>query len=267
MEYLGPDREAIGREKAAIMRPGKPAVFSDPVPPASVAAYAKEIGADLLRAHTALLPLARTPRITGFRAPGYNTSGALLEAVADLGYEYDSSLLPSPIYFALRAAAIGAYAVLRRPSRSLRGSLRAFAGPQAPYPVAPERPWRPHPGGRLLEIPITCEPVTRAPLIGTTWVVAGERLRRRMLMSVLERLSIVNFEMHAIDLLDASDPGVPPDLGRAQRDLGIPVKRKMRAFRELFRMLSEEREIATLGAIAERARASASGSRQSRRDR
>jgi len=47
MEYLGPDREAIGREKAAIMRPGKPAVFSDPVPPASVAAYAKEIGADL----------------------------------------------------------------------------------------------------------------------------------------------------------------------------------------------------------------------------
>lgn len=47
MEYLGPDREAIGREKAAIMRPGKPAVFSDPVPPASVAAYAQEIGADL----------------------------------------------------------------------------------------------------------------------------------------------------------------------------------------------------------------------------
>ncbi|MBC7957924.1 MAG: bifunctional tetrahydrofolate synthase/dihydrofolate synthase [Cytophagales bacterium] len=47
MEYLGPDRESIGREKAAIMRPGKPAVFSDPVPPLSVAAYAQEVGADL----------------------------------------------------------------------------------------------------------------------------------------------------------------------------------------------------------------------------
>jgi len=47
MEYLGPDRESIGREKAAIMRPGKPAIFSDPVPPHSVAAYAEEIGADL----------------------------------------------------------------------------------------------------------------------------------------------------------------------------------------------------------------------------
>ncbi len=47
MEYLGPNRESIGREKAAIMRPGKPAIFSDPVPPHSVAAYAQEIGADL----------------------------------------------------------------------------------------------------------------------------------------------------------------------------------------------------------------------------
>jgi dihydrofolate synthase/folylpolyglutamate synthase len=47
MEYLGPDREAIGREKAAIMRPGKPAIFSDPVPPASVGNHAKDIGADL----------------------------------------------------------------------------------------------------------------------------------------------------------------------------------------------------------------------------
>ncbi|MCR5882990.1 bifunctional tetrahydrofolate synthase/dihydrofolate synthase [Rhizobacter sp. J219] len=47
MEYLGPDREAIGREKAAIMRPGRPAIFSDPVPPASVGEYARSVGAHL----------------------------------------------------------------------------------------------------------------------------------------------------------------------------------------------------------------------------
>ncbi len=45
--YLGPDRESIGREKAAIMRPGKPAVVSDPLPPASVIEHAEAIGADL----------------------------------------------------------------------------------------------------------------------------------------------------------------------------------------------------------------------------
>lgn len=47
MEYLGPDRESIGREKAHVMRPGKPAVVSDPVPPASVVRHGEAIGADL----------------------------------------------------------------------------------------------------------------------------------------------------------------------------------------------------------------------------
>ena len=47
MEYLGPDRESIGLEKAQVMRPGKPAIVSDPVPPQSVVAHAQAIGADL----------------------------------------------------------------------------------------------------------------------------------------------------------------------------------------------------------------------------
>ena len=47
MEWLGPDRESIGLEKAQIMRPGKPCIVSDPLPPASVVAHAERIGADL----------------------------------------------------------------------------------------------------------------------------------------------------------------------------------------------------------------------------
>lgn len=46
-EYLGPDRESVGREKAHIMRPGRPVVVSDPMPPASIAAHAQAVGADL----------------------------------------------------------------------------------------------------------------------------------------------------------------------------------------------------------------------------
>jgi dihydrofolate synthase / folylpolyglutamate synthase len=47
MDYLGPDRERIGREKAHVMRAGKPAIVSDPMPPASVVEHANTIGADL----------------------------------------------------------------------------------------------------------------------------------------------------------------------------------------------------------------------------
>lgn len=47
MEFLGDDREKIGYEKAGIMRTGRPAIVSDPVPPQSVEDRAREIGADL----------------------------------------------------------------------------------------------------------------------------------------------------------------------------------------------------------------------------
>jgi dihydrofolate synthase/folylpolyglutamate synthase len=42
VEYLGPDRESIGREKAGIFRAGRPAVIADPQPPRSVLAATGE---------------------------------------------------------------------------------------------------------------------------------------------------------------------------------------------------------------------------------
>ena len=49
-EFLGHDRETIGREKAGILRRGKPAIVSDPLPPKSVIDEARAVGADLYRA-------------------------------------------------------------------------------------------------------------------------------------------------------------------------------------------------------------------------
>jgi dihydrofolate synthase/folylpolyglutamate synthase len=49
MDFLGSDRESIGFEKAGIMRAGRPAIVSDPVPPQSVIDHAHKIGADLWR--------------------------------------------------------------------------------------------------------------------------------------------------------------------------------------------------------------------------
>ncbi len=46
-EYLGPDRESIGFEKAGIYRPGRPAICADPDPPARLIAHAGAIGARL----------------------------------------------------------------------------------------------------------------------------------------------------------------------------------------------------------------------------
>jgi dihydrofolate synthase/folylpolyglutamate synthase len=46
-EYLGETRERIGWEKAHIFRAGRPAICSDPAPPATLIEHARAIGADL----------------------------------------------------------------------------------------------------------------------------------------------------------------------------------------------------------------------------
>ena len=48
-EYLGSGREEIGLEKAGIFRTGRPAIVSDPDPPASVVRHARTLGAYLQR--------------------------------------------------------------------------------------------------------------------------------------------------------------------------------------------------------------------------
>lgn len=46
-QWLGNDRESIGREKAGIFRGGRPAICADPHPPGAVLKYAESIGAEL----------------------------------------------------------------------------------------------------------------------------------------------------------------------------------------------------------------------------
>jgi dihydrofolate synthase / folylpolyglutamate synthase len=47
MEFLGPDRESIGWEKAHVMRAGRPAVLADPMPPQRMLRFGETLGADL----------------------------------------------------------------------------------------------------------------------------------------------------------------------------------------------------------------------------
>jgi dihydrofolate synthase/folylpolyglutamate synthase len=47
VDFLGPDRESIGREKAGIMRSNRPAVCSDPNPPNSLVEHARGLGTEL----------------------------------------------------------------------------------------------------------------------------------------------------------------------------------------------------------------------------
>ena len=69
-EYLGEDREAIGVEKAGILRAGKPCVLAERDPPSSVLRYAYAIGAFAIRGYSDYLVEER-PGGWRWREPGY----------------------------------------------------------------------------------------------------------------------------------------------------------------------------------------------------
>ena len=51
-DYLGDDREAIGREKAGILRSDRPLILADPDPPASIIAEAQRLSAPVFKINT-----------------------------------------------------------------------------------------------------------------------------------------------------------------------------------------------------------------------
>ena len=80
MEYLGPDRESIGREKAGIMRAGRTVVVSDPMPPQSILDHATEVGADLWRVGTDF-NVSGDPQQWGWAGRGRRYSGLAYPAL------------------------------------------------------------------------------------------------------------------------------------------------------------------------------------------
>ena len=70
-DYLGPDRESIGAEKAGILRAGKPCVLAEKDPPSSVLRRAYAIGAFAIRGHSDYLVDDLGAGGWRWREPGY----------------------------------------------------------------------------------------------------------------------------------------------------------------------------------------------------
>ena len=174
----------------------------------------------------------------GFRAPGYTLSAELVEVLADLELAYDSSVLPSPAYFAARSAAILLKALRGRRSRSLFGGFEMSLASRRPYILG----WPPFVrrgervgdrGGGLRELPIATLPWARIPLIGTTLVLAGPENAVR-LCRLLANDFFVNLELHGIDLCAPDDPGMASLAGH-QPDASVSLVRKLASISAVIR--------------------------------
>ncbi len=181
---------------------------------------AAEIAQDLVKCEEALAA-ADIPRPRGFRAPGYTLSRPLLETVRERGYAYDSSLLPSPPYYAAKACAVAWHALRGRKSESILGPPAQLFGRRGP-----------HLRHGVRELPVATLPLLRFPVIGT-FVLGAPWLARAGFAG--EHL---NLELHGIDALDASE--VPKEIAAAQPGLRTPAREKLRRLGKLLDSLPGE---------------------------
>jgi peptidoglycan/xylan/chitin deacetylase (PgdA/CDA1 family) len=169
--------------------------------------------ADVVAAFDAIEDLGAA-RPEGFRAPGYNLSSSLVAALVEARAQWSSSLLPSPLYFAARAAVIAKTRLRGRHSASLLGRLSAFA------PTLRRSPARHfHRGVPLREYPIST--AGGLPFVGTTLALLPDRAAEaftRLALSLTPANDLV-FELHAADFVDPTLlPDEQPDAGVARED-------------------------------------------------
>jgi peptidoglycan/xylan/chitin deacetylase (PgdA/CDA1 family) len=198
-----------------------------------------ELNADLGRAERAIAAATGT-RPTGFRGPGFSWSPALLEVLAERGYRYDASTLPTYLgplarrYFLATSALSPAE---RRQRAGLFGGFREGIRPARPYW------WRLPSGARLLEIPVTTMPGLKLPFHMSYLLYLRQRsprLMRAYLRAALAacRMGAVapSFLLHPLDFLGGEEV---PALGFFPA-MNLTRGAKMAAVREVMTILQEE---------------------------
>jgi len=192
-----------------------------------------EIRSEIERANDAIERVTGR-RPVGFRAPGFDCSPAVLQAVAESGLLYDSSLLPTLAAPVLRSVArflgkkptdeiekesngkMASQTVKGRGGQSGHyGDGPVHRAPRTPYFADLQAPWHsrgsleetaesllPPPAGSLLEIPVSVTPCLRLPVHASVSLALGRVWPRLALNSVLARTPLVVYLFHAVDLAD-----------------------------------------------------------------
>jgi peptidoglycan-N-acetylglucosamine deacetylase len=188
-------------------------------------------------------------RPTGFRAPGYTLTSALLDVAFATGHAYDSSVFPAAPYYLAKALVMSFLRLAGRPSAAILDRPRVLLAPLVPYRPARDEPYA-RGNHEILELPIAVDPILRIPFFGTLVVSFPWPLVRLVYASV-RRLPFLNLELHGVDLLEPAD-GISPELARAQRDLRLPLAAKLARLRTLLSWIARDYEIVTLRVAAER---------------
>ena len=172
--------------------------------------------------------------VLGFRAPNWDVSTRVLEALAAAGYRYDASIVPTLLLIP------GRYLI------ALKSSDPAILA-LTPWPMALGR--RPHvrvtAKGSIAVLPVSVTPgLVRFPLYHTTrYMVSMDRFRRQ-LDGFARRSEPLFYPLHAVDALGLAEDSIDPRL-RAHPGMNLALEAKLDLLRTSLEAIAERFESVT----------------------
>lgn len=196
----GPQREAI----AEVVREGHELASHSMSHPMSLA----RLPAERLRVEVAesrrALGAATGTEVVGFRAPNWDVSARVLEALAEAGYRYDASIFPSLLQVPARV-------LLALEARAPRALLA-----MRPWPMTLDR--RPHArrtgAGVIAELPVSVTPGLGMPMDHTARYRLADRRFLEALDGYVARGEPLSYPLHAVDALGLVEDRVDARLAR-----------------------------------------------------
>lgn len=171
----------------------------------------------------------------GFRAPGYAVDCEILKILAELGYKYDSSIMPSLLNIPLKFA----HAIKsKRWKLSGYGKMAMCWAPNYPYHPDLKRIWCSTPAGVFWEIPVSCVPYLRLPFYSNFNLFSGNSLFQLSLALAAGRYC--NYVFHAIEMLDPEE--IPTPI-RRHPNARLPLEQKIFRCRRFLQDLKKGRRV------------------------
>jgi peptidoglycan-N-acetylglucosamine deacetylase len=185
-------------------------------------------------------------RPQGFRAPGYNVSNAVLDALERSGATFDASVFPCLPYYLGKLAVLGAYALRGRASSSTLGDPRVMFAPIDPYRPSCDNAYRAStnsPARKLIEIPVPVTEFLRIPINGASLALVNSRV------SLSTSKPLAQIALHAIDFVEKDE--VAPELLRFVPELRVPLNVRLERLRGRIEACRQRgRRFATLREVA-----------------
>lgn len=179
----------------------------------------------------AILEASTGAEVRGFRAPNWDVSPAVLEALAAAGYRYDASIFPSPLLLAARGLL------------ALKASDRAAVLRMRLWPMSLDRAPRTRRtrAGTIAAIPISVTPGLGFPVYHTArYLVASDRFHRQ-LDGFVGRGEPLFYPLHAVDALGLDEDGVDRRLA-PHPGMDWPLERKLDLLRRSLAAIAERFE-------------------------